>query len=174
MANVETQQGGETVLVSLDLRDTVIITPHLFDDPPEQIVVRPVDGGGATVSFTREGLERETAILRLDGDELYRLSQGHAGEEVRIEELGHAVSDTEQVLGEVHNERTRQDEKHGGPEHDDAQTMDYLAGLVEARAGQTRHESETTEVRRLLIEAAACAVAAVESLDRRTEGKSHD
>lgn len=69
------------------------------------------------------------------------------------------------VLHDVFVERERQDIKWGGSEHDDHHTMDGWRELLTGRAGRvplTRQDD-----RRLMIEIAALAVAAVEALDRQ-------
>ncbi len=80
------------------------------------------------------------------------------------------------VVSEVVAERVRQDGKWGGPEHDDQHsTADFVqfiedwAGWARAMAGMNSHD----KARRRLIQVAALAVAAVESIDRKAalEGK---
>lgn len=73
-------------------------------------------------------------------------------------------------LSEVAAERRRQDARWGGAAHDDAQPMEAFVGLVRDYAAWTRvvlRASAHGEARERLIQIAAIAVAAVESLDRR-------
>lgn len=76
------------------------------------------------------------------------------------------------VLIEVCGERVRQDKKWGGPDHDDNHaTLDFL-GFIMSRV-ETASDRELTNNhdklidRKELIEIAALAVAAVESIDRK-------
>lgn len=71
---------------------------------------------------------------------------------------------TDQVINEVVAERRRQDEKWGGPEHDDQHLTDDFFSLIDARI---TYNMKISDSRKALIEIAALAVAAVESLDRR-------
>lgn len=76
------------------------------------------------------------------------------------------------VLAEVATERVRQDEKWGGYEFDDEHPLDYWGDILGHRAGQVAIMHYTTdgdrlEARRLLLEIAAIAVAAVETIDRQ-------
>ncbi len=82
------------------------------------------------------------------------------------------------VLHDMYMERRRQDEKCGGPEKDDDNHTHYWMDLIEERAAGIRkahedglaphaHLVDVDEQRRLLIQIAALAVAAVESLDRK-------
>ncbi len=73
------------------------------------------------------------------------------------------------ILGEVAAERERQDGRWGGAEHDDDMTMDAFVQLIADYAGWARvkaREGAFDEARLRLVQAAALAVAAVESLDR--------
>ena len=73
------------------------------------------------------------------------------------------------VLQEVADERVRQDEKWGGPEHDDTHTAQEWVQLIEDYAGWARVMAgmgSRDKARRRLIQVAALAVAAAESIDR--------
>jgi hypothetical protein len=74
------------------------------------------------------------------------------------------------VLAEVAEERVRQDEKWGGADHDDAHNLYDWCEFVADRVGRIRPGDVTLEgiqhARRRLVQTAALAVAAVESLDR--------
>lgn len=79
---------------------------------------------------------------------------------------------TDDVLKEVALERGRQDGKWGGPNHDDqhstaefVQFIEDYAGWARQMAGMGSHD----KARRRLIQVAALAVAAVESIDRKAE-----
>lgn len=74
------------------------------------------------------------------------------------------------LLAEVDAERTRQDEKWGGAEHDDSHTTAEFVQLIEDYAGWARTMSgmgSHGKARRRLVQVAALALAAVEVLDRR-------
>lgn len=70
-----------------------------------------------------------------------------------------------EVLHDVFVERERQIIKFGGADHDDRHTMDEWRELITQRC--ERAPLTQADDRRLLIEVAALAVAAVEALDRR-------
>lgn len=70
------------------------------------------------------------------------------------------------IVIEVCRERARQDEKHGGPAHDDTHTLNDWRRYITVRL-PTVHYVPNKENRKDLIEIAALAVAAVESLDRK-------
>lgn len=70
------------------------------------------------------------------------------------------------VLHEVWTERERQDIKWGGSDHDDEHSMDEWRQLIQGRIKRvplTRYDD-----RRLLIEVAALAVAAIQTLERQS------
>ncbi|WP_237212988.1 hypothetical protein [Falsiroseomonas oryziterrae] len=80
---------------------------------------------------------------------------------------------TQSVLAEVAAERTRQDAQWGGPPRDDALPVQAFVQLIGDYAGWARvkaREGSMVEARQRLVQAAALAVAAVESLDRRASG----
>lgn len=73
-------------------------------------------------------------------------------------------------LAEVAAERRRQDARWGGAAHDDAQPMEAFAGLIRDHAAWAcvaQRAGAHGEARERLIQIAALAVAAAESLDRR-------
>jgi hypothetical protein len=74
------------------------------------------------------------------------------------------VSRRAEVLHDVFVERERQNIKWGGADHDDHHTMDEWRALISGHCG--RAPLTRADDRRLLIEVAALAVAAVEALDR--------
>lgn len=78
------------------------------------------------------------------------------------------------VLSEVADERQRQDEKWGGPEHDNghapADWMDFI-DLKLDEAELAANQGNVREVRRVMVQIAALAVAGVQALDRR-EGRA--
>lgn len=74
------------------------------------------------------------------------------------------------VIDEVVAERQRQDEKWGGAEHDDSHDTTVFVQLIEDYAGWARVMAgmqNGIKARRRLVQVAALAVAAVESIDRR-------
>lgn len=75
------------------------------------------------------------------------------------------------VLGEIAAERTRQDAQWGGAERDDGLPIPAFVQLLVDYAGWARvkaREGSMVEARQRLVQVAALAVAAVESIDRRT------
>jgi hypothetical protein len=82
---------------------------------------------------------------------------------------------TARVLQEIAAERTRQDAQWGGATHDDAQSVDSFVQLIADYAGWARvkaREGAPVEARQRLVQVAALAVAAVETLDRRAPGRA--
>ena len=76
------------------------------------------------------------------------------------------------ILQEIEAERTRQDIKWGGPEHDDVHSTEEFIQWIEEYAGWARMMSSMNNMnkaRRKLIKVAALSVAAVESIDRFKE-----
>lgn len=91
------------------------------------------------------------------------------------------------VLFDVAKERGRQDEKYGGPAHDDSHTTGEFAGFIEDRAYKIRcldkanrerpinyGRGNLKNPRQLLVEIAALAVAAIESIDRKDANNGND
>ena len=75
------------------------------------------------------------------------------------------------AIKEVIAERERQDDKWGGAEHDDQHsTADFCRYIKNytAWADQMADMGSPDKARRRLIQVAAMAVAAVESIDRKT------
>lgn len=75
------------------------------------------------------------------------------------------------VCSEVLEERARQDEKWGGPKHDDHHEVHSFVQLIEDYAGWARVMAQMNSLdkaRNRLIQVAALAVAAVERIDRQT------
>ena len=82
---------------------------------------------------------------------------------------------TRTVLAEIAAERTRQDAQWGGATRDDALPLAAFVQLIEDYAGWARvkaREGSMVEARQRLVQVAALAVAAVESLDRRSAGSA--
>lgn len=76
----------------------------------------------------------------------------------------------QQILEEVYQERERQNKKWGGASHDDAHTIQEFVQLIRDYAGWARVMgvmNSPDKARRRLVQVAALAVAAVESIDRR-------
>ncbi|MBK5230230.1 MAG: hypothetical protein JJE27_03555 [Thermoleophilia bacterium] len=79
---------------------------------------------------------------------------------------------TETVLADVAAERSRQDAKWGGAEHDDKHSTADFVQLIEDYAGWARVMAgmrSDGKARERLIQVAALAVAAVERIDRAPE-----
>ena len=77
---------------------------------------------------------------------------------------------TTNILHEVADERKRQDHKWGGPEHDDKHSTAEFVQWIEDYAGWARMKSSMLshdKARDKLLDVAALAVAAVESIDRK-------
>jgi hypothetical protein len=73
------------------------------------------------------------------------------------------------IYGEIEAERERQDEKWGGPEHDDGHTShDWVAYLARHAGKAVMWPFGPSLFRRQMIRVAALAVAAVEWEHRRT------
>ncbi len=76
------------------------------------------------------------------------------------------------VLLDIERERVAQDKQWGGPEHDDEHSgSDFVRFIREHtdRARKAINAGDLDEYRKQLIEIAALAVAATESLDRRMQ-----
>lgn len=73
---------------------------------------------------------------------------------------------TADVLGEVAIERVRQDEKWGGPDHDDEHDATDWCRYIEMRLHSSNAGHTTGDSRRWFLEIAALAVAAIETIDR--------
>jgi len=76
------------------------------------------------------------------------------------------------ILRELEAERIRQDAKWGGPGHDDAHDPRFFIQLIEDYAGWSRvmfGMGSADKGRRRLLQVAALAVAAIESLDRTAQ-----
>ncbi len=79
----------------------------------------------------------------------------------------------ETVLNEVGAERVHQDDKWGGPEHDDAhETTDFLDFIWRRTQLRLMQLTDSVFLRRIFIEIAALAVAAVESIDRKAAAET--
>jgi len=75
------------------------------------------------------------------------------------------------ILEEITTERARQDGKWGGAQHDDQHSTTEFVGFIQDYAGWARRMDQMgspDKARRRLIQVAALAVAAVESIDRKT------
>lgn len=81
---------------------------------------------------------------------------------------------TKQVLEEVLQERTRQNEIWGGSEHDDSHSVYEFLGFIWQRikgADEGIRANSYSLVRKKLLQIAALSVAAIESLDRKHAAK---
>ncbi|MCB1504486.1 MAG: hypothetical protein KDJ47_05875 [Hyphomicrobiaceae bacterium] len=77
--------------------------------------------------------------------------------------------ETESVLQQVAAERDRQDQKWGGPAHDDRHTTADMVQLIEDYAGWARTMAgmqSFDKAKRRLVQVAALAVAAAEIIER--------
>lgn len=76
------------------------------------------------------------------------------------------------ILNEVAIERERQDRKWGGPEHDDSHSVSEFVQWIQDYSGWARMMASMRsrdKTRKRLVQVAALAVAAVESLDRKKD-----
>jgi hypothetical protein len=82
---------------------------------------------------------------------------------------------TQSVLAEVAAERTRQDAQWGGAARDDALALPAFVQLIGDYAGWARvkaREGSMVEARQRMVQVAALAVAALESIDRQATGSA--
>lgn len=82
-------------------------------------------------------------------------------------ETGHRVATLIEVLTQVANERDRQDERWGGPGHDDTHDGQDWVHLVEVRCVKALQAKSGHAYRERMVQVAALAVAAVQSFDRK-------
>ena len=81
-----------------------------------------------------------------------------------------------QILSDIEKERERQDVKWGGVAHDDEHTTAEFVQLIQDYAGRARTMAgmnSPDKARNRLIQVAALAVAAVESIDRKEATKRY-
>ena len=76
-------------------------------------------------------------------------------------------SKPELAIYQVIKERHRQDEKWGGPKHDDGHAITHFLNFIQDRVKEAHGQGTTPAARKNLIEIAALAVAAAESMDRK-------
>lgn len=99
-----------------------------------------------------------------------------AAEDV-LDALGDAYEGKLKVFKDVVEERHRQDAKWGGPNHDDEHDPRVWVAVIVEHLGRavrddTRPRSDRTRYRQGMVRVAALAVAAIESHDRKVEGRS--
>lgn len=70
------------------------------------------------------------------------------------------------ALEDVIIERRKQDSQWGGPSHDDQHPIEHWMGYLLHQLDRIRHQHKDRDA---LIKIAALAIAAVESLDRKTK-----
>lgn len=78
------------------------------------------------------------------------------------------------AMFDVVNERAKQDAKFGGPDHDDKRPTYEFVELIHDYSSCARINAgmgNNDKARRLLVQVAALAVAAVESIDRKKSRK---
>lgn len=79
---------------------------------------------------------------------------------------------TLRVIEEVTLERIRQDEKWGGPKHDDTHHINHFLGFINDKSEKARKAmigNDAEEVKRRLVQVAALAVAGIERIERYEE-----
>ena len=113
------------------------------------------------------GLEREAVKQGMPTQALARnLLQAYG-----LQAADRATAST--VTLEVIAERARQDAKWGGPDHDDQHGLEDFCGFINQRTADLARGFETTEhARKRMIQIAALAVAAVESMDRKNQARA--
>ena len=80
------------------------------------------------------------------------------------------MSNRKNILLEVDNERERQNQQWGGDHHDDQHITPEFCAWIDNYSGWASQKSQggdNVEARKRLIQVAALAVAAVESIDRK-------
>lgn len=75
------------------------------------------------------------------------------------------------VLQEIADERSRQDERWGGPDHDDTHTPFDWCHFISLRLSEAE-VGNGEEYRRMMLEIAALATAAIESYDRKQASRA--
>jgi hypothetical protein len=117
-------------------------------------------------ALDKETWDTEKELLEQEVDELQR--------KLREARTVRQATPTESICFEIERERKRQDEKWGGPDHDDTHSAkDWALYRVKREQDILDHPRRYTYdciYRKALIEIAALAVAQIESLDRETEG----
>lgn len=73
----------------------------------------------------------------------------------------------DQIYKDISVERDAQDAEHGGPEHDDAHSLNDFVAFIARHAGRAV-DAPLAEQRKQMIRVAALAVAVVEKIDRAT------
>lgn len=110
---------------------------------------------------------RSTYVAYTDGERLEAVKKVlvEYDRQAGIYERGEAGKVEMPVIAEIVRERKQQDDKWGGPEHDDQHHVIGWMGLI----GERLHYEglDTQGARRNLIEIAALAIAAIESIDRQ-------
>lgn len=79
------------------------------------------------------------------------------------------------LMTEISAERRRQDAEWGGPAHDDQHDIATFVQLIEDYAGWARVMAgmgSLDKARNRLVQVAALAIAACESIDRRLQGRT--
>ncbi|MGI9450046.1 MAG: hypothetical protein ACR2QH_05325 [Geminicoccaceae bacterium] len=83
----------------------------------------------------------------------------------------------DRIFDEIRRERERQDDRYGGPDHDDNHYPGdwclILTKYLGRAAAETIDAADDTTFREAMIKIAAVAVAATESFDR-TQGKAKE
>ena len=78
---------------------------------------------------------------------------------------------TNKVLLEIATERNHQDNRWGGPDHDDKHSINDFVQWIQDYAGWARMQAANGELataRKKLVQVAALATSAVEAIDRNT------
>ena len=71
------------------------------------------------------------------------------------------------VLGKIAAERGRQDQKWGGPDHDDEHRWFDWLNFIREHTEKARTVTDPMRYRQRLVEVAALAAAAIQALDRQ-------
>jgi hypothetical protein len=75
----------------------------------------------------------------------------------------------EQIFSEIEAERIRQDSQWGGAQHDDTHSVENWSEYIDKQTYYANEcgDSDLADARQRFVKAAALAVAAIESIDRR-------
>lgn len=166
---------GSEVQAWLDQLPPMVAAPCLQRREKEMTDMTPenqIPASHETSAAIDAALGLETLTVRLSSEALRRLELGAADQGTPTQALVRNILQSYAAGGtitlEVIAERARQDAKWGGPEHDDQHGLADFCGFINQRTADLARGFETTEhARKRMIQIAALAVAAVESIDRK-------
>jgi hypothetical protein len=152
--------------VSEELRRMALSMPELvlYNESTDQLYVQVSATGGDLWMDTSDLSDADRKVARFMVD-----AANFVSKLVSTPSVQPATEAVSAALEAVRLERLRQDEKWGGAEHDDHHTVHEWAQLIQDYAGWARTMAgmnSPDKARRRLIQIAAMAVAAAESMDR--------